>query len=184
MKVLRACCGFTLAELLISLTLMGVILSFAVPSFDRLIQKTQINMAFSSLRTAAHTAKNEAIKRGTRVSLCPSTDGLSCSSSPARSLLIFEDRNRNGQPDHAKKIISRVSLNSASLTVDYNRSNLSFSSLGHASGTNGTFQLCHGQKSEIGRFLIVSVSGRTRAGKDYNGDGIEEKAPGHPVNCS
>jgi len=70
--------GFTLIELMITLVLAAIILTLAVPGFQDIIRNNRAATQANELVTALSLARSEAVKRGARVSLCPSADQASC----------------------------------------------------------------------------------------------------------
>jgi type IV fimbrial biogenesis protein FimT len=63
--------GFNLIELMISVTVGGIVLSIAVPSFMGLIKNNRITAQTNDLLTAMHLARNEAINRGHDIRVLP-----------------------------------------------------------------------------------------------------------------
>lgn len=63
--------GFTLVELLVSMTVLVILITIAVPSFYSLIQNNQARALGNSVATALNFARSEAIKRNTAVQVCP-----------------------------------------------------------------------------------------------------------------
>lgn len=70
--------GFTVIELLISVTIVSILLAVAVPSFNNMIRDNRVLSGANSLAAGVAFAKSEAVGRGRMVTLCPSTDGLVC----------------------------------------------------------------------------------------------------------
>lgn len=70
--------GFTLAELMITMAIMAILLSLAIPSFNSTIRDNRILTAGNALVAAVAQTRSEAVKRGSMVSMCPSTNGTSC----------------------------------------------------------------------------------------------------------
>ena len=64
--------GFTLTELLITVSIASIMLSLAVPSFTNLILTQNVWTSASDLQTSLVFARSEAIKRATSVSMVPS----------------------------------------------------------------------------------------------------------------
>ena len=71
--------GFTLIELMVTLTITAVLLGIGVPSFRSMIENNRITAATNDLVNALQLARSEAIKRGIPVVLCASSDQASCS---------------------------------------------------------------------------------------------------------
>lgn len=70
--------GFTLLELMITLAIVVILATTAVPSFWQTIQNNRATTQANELTTAINTARSEASKRGQRVRVCPSRDGATC----------------------------------------------------------------------------------------------------------
>ena len=93
--------GFTLIELMIALALGVILLTLAVPSFRSTIQNNRATAAANDILTALNTARSEAIKRGTPMTICSSGNGSSCAGSTDWSTgwILFTDLNSNGTLD-------------------------------------------------------------------------------------
>lgn len=72
--------GFTLLELIVTIAIIGILAAIAAPSFSRMMARNQLQTAVGEWRTAFYLAQKEAIRRKTRVQICPSTDGEECAS--------------------------------------------------------------------------------------------------------
>jgi type IV fimbrial biogenesis protein FimT len=70
--------GFTLIELMVTLAVAAVVLGLAVPNFTQMMRNNNSITAGSELSVAINYARSEAVKRAKRVSLCASSDGLTC----------------------------------------------------------------------------------------------------------
>jgi type IV fimbrial biogenesis protein FimT len=70
--------GFSLLELMITITIMAILLVIAVPSFRDVIHRNQVSSASNAVLASMAYARAEAINRGQLVSMCPSATGTSC----------------------------------------------------------------------------------------------------------
>lgn len=57
--------GFSLVELLVAISIFGVLAAFAVPSYQTMVQNSQITTAKDSILTGMQLARAEAVKRNT-----------------------------------------------------------------------------------------------------------------------
>ena len=65
------CGGFTLIELMITITLGAIIMGIGVPSYQDFVVKNRIQTQASEIRSSLAMARVEAIRRGLRVRVCP-----------------------------------------------------------------------------------------------------------------
>lgn len=70
--------GFSLLELMVTITVAGILLAVALPSFRDVIHRNQVTSASNTLLASLAYARTEAINRGQMVSMCPSADGSTC----------------------------------------------------------------------------------------------------------
>jgi type IV fimbrial biogenesis protein FimT len=77
MAMLRKAAGFTLIELAVAVTILGVILALSAGSFTSVISNARISGEISSLQGALNLARTEAIKRGYGVVVCPAAGATS-----------------------------------------------------------------------------------------------------------
>jgi len=70
--------GFTLIEMMITITVTAMLLMIAVPSFKNASLSSQLRSAASDFIASSNLARSEAIKRGSPVTLCVSADGSTC----------------------------------------------------------------------------------------------------------
>ncbi|MES2673270.1 MAG: GspH/FimT family pseudopilin [Pseudomonadota bacterium] len=85
--------GFTLIELMVTLAVLAIVIAVGIPSFSRQINNNRSLTLGNDLVAALNFARLEAVKRGKRVSICPSTDGATCLTSAdwAKGWMVFED---------------------------------------------------------------------------------------------
>src|SRR5450830_1885053 len=63
--------GFTMAELLIVLAIVGILASLAAPSFSQFIKSQRIKSMATDLNASLSLARSEAVKRNKNVTLSP-----------------------------------------------------------------------------------------------------------------
>jgi len=90
--------GFSLIELLITIAIAAIIAGLGAPSFKKMIDANRIQTSASALQGDMMFARTEAVKRGLWVSICPSTDQATCSTSNVwdTGWIVFNDLNGSG----------------------------------------------------------------------------------------
>lgn len=73
--------GFTLYELIVTVAVAAIILSFGVPGFMSFIDNNRATTHTNDLVTALNLARSEATRRGTAITVCSSTNSSTCSGS-------------------------------------------------------------------------------------------------------
>ena len=108
--------GFSMIELMVAVSITGIIATLAMPSFNQLIRNTQVRADAASLHAYLSFARKYAITNQTNVHLCqrPISGALQCDigRTAGRSWnsgwIVFEDKNRNNtvEDDEILKIMS------------------------------------------------------------------------------
>ena len=63
--------GFTLMELLITISIAGILFALGIPSFSSMMKNGRINAQYSAMEGALFHARSEAIKGASDVTVCP-----------------------------------------------------------------------------------------------------------------
>jgi type IV fimbrial biogenesis protein FimT len=87
----RTQAGFTLYELLITVLVIGVILSLAVPNMQDFTRNSRMTSTANDMHAAFHLARSESSRAKTNITICPSADGASCGGTWEDGYIVFVD---------------------------------------------------------------------------------------------
>jgi type IV fimbrial biogenesis protein FimT len=160
--------GFTLMELMVTLSIAGIMLSIAIPNFTSTIKGSRITTQVNEFVTSMNFIRSEAVKRGVRVSMCKSSDGATCVTTGdwAQGWIVFtnqnDDANYDGAPETILKIQgatqSQIAVVGNSLIVNI----ISYKASGEIVGS-GTVTFCDDRVAEVGKKIVLSnTTGRPR----------------------
>lgn len=159
--------GFTLYELLITMTLVALLSSLAVPSFSGIMARQRQRVEIDALFHAFHLARKESVMRRKVVSLCPSLDLQTCSPSRDWSTgwLMFENKDRDSPPsvDQGEPVLARHKVGEH-VQIKANRKGFTLRAT-FLRATNGTFVMCDPDDRIEPRALVVSYTGRPRVAR-------------------
>ncbi|MEO0364424.1 MAG: GspH/FimT family pseudopilin [Pseudomonadota bacterium] len=160
--------GFTLLELMLTIAVLGVMASFAVPSFLETIRVNQIVTNNNELVTAMTLARSEAIKRGTRVTVCRSADAATCAGAGGweDGWIVFEDPANFGTVDGGEQVLRtwEAATNGVTMRATGSFTNwVSFVGSGETRATptnNGSFRVCGDNAEPLeGRTINIGLIG-------------------------
>jgi type IV fimbrial biogenesis protein FimT len=143
--------GFTLVELMISISIMGLITILAVPGFTRFLQSWKLQGDANHFATALRTARAAAVTKNISVVFTFDTDD--------ETFFYYEDNDRDGSYDngeyHSATYALETGIGFAGHTLS--SSTLTFGSMGNT--------------RESGSVTLRNAFNRTRTVRIYGGTG-------------
>lgn len=167
--------GFTLIELLITILVLVIVMTIAIPSFNAIIQNNLTVATSNNLIISLNYARSEAIKRSANVSICPAADQTfsGCGTDWNQGWIIFLNPAvaANYSSGNAAQLLLRtqsIAGNNPNITTAPSTSLANYNSAGFA-GTNTsnlTFTVsATGCAGPYRRSLAISMTGRVTVTK-------------------
>lgn len=162
--------GYTLIELLVALSVASSLIGLGGATVQSWLPRYYQRNHAAALAQALQLARGEAIKRGHRVSLCPTVDRETCD--PAgrweRGWLVFADVNHDGNRDPDEDIVRIEGAAGHRIAVSANRpvaQYVSYTPYGHTRMVSGalqmgTFTVCLAGQNAID--VVLANGGRPR----------------------
>ena len=169
--------GFTLIELLVTVAIAAILAAVAAPSFSEAIVNYQLTSNTNNFLASTQLARSEAIKRNSRMTLCKSADGTSCTTAGGwhRGWIVFNDVNNNATINSGEAVVYKESAMSADFLMLGNANVDNYVSFAPSGATElvsgglqqGTLTLCsQSGSSGQARQLIINGAGRLRVTKN------------------
>lgn len=186
--------GFTLLELVVAVSITGILMGLAIPSLTNVIRNNRLTSYSNELVTSFNLARSEAVKRGISISVrkispgdtlpanfptCTATGTVYWSTCGWR---VFVDNNNSGTFDTGDVDIRAYPALPKNFTLAGINNFVNFIRYkpDGSSNTFGSFVVCDNSdgnnlpEAYTSRLIIIRQQGRIRMGKDSNGDGIPE----------
>jgi type IV fimbrial biogenesis protein FimT len=171
--------GYTLMELMVTITIAGILLSIAIPSFTSIISSNRLTTYANELVTAFNYARSEAIKRGEQVTV----RNKGASTHWESGWIVFVDNDAsNTFNDDGDATLCEPSEDCLLRTYDQLAQGFTITTGGTAykdyaaflpsgfstSGVGETFTLCKDADNINSRAVIVNCMGRIRISTGTN----------------
>ena len=156
--------GFTLIEMLLTLAIVAILVSMAIPRYEQFVAQQDVNRVTQQMRDHLQLARNYAQTHQTTVQLCP-VNGVNdaiptCSQETAWKAWMVAEVDDKGAVRQviarSEPILSSIQINSG------NRKMIKMNRQGGADGFDGTFVITSTQLSNVDEKLTLASNGRTR----------------------
>ncbi|HSG61502.1 MAG TPA: GspH/FimT family pseudopilin [Pseudomonadales bacterium] len=178
--------GFTLIEMLITVTILAIILNIGVPSFNNMFKRARSDADTERIAQTIRFARAYAIAQNAEITTCFSDDLYSCDRRAHKAIMVFKDKNLNRKADPGETV-EFANLDDGDAQVLFNmsvgrhyirhRPNGTVKEFGHITYCPGHTDVAYATR------LIISRMGRARDAKDEDGDGIVNAVDGENVVC-
>lgn len=155
--------GYSLAELLITLTILSIVIGMALPALSQQLEHQRKVQALNQMLGALGYTRGMAAFGHRPAILCAGSDDCLSTTKWTRDLLIFHDSNGNARRDASEPLVRHELLPegyswqwASFRKLDY----IVFQPNGTAQAANGTLTLCRQGQPQYQ--VVINIAGRIR----------------------
>jgi type IV fimbrial biogenesis protein FimT len=175
--------GVTLVELMITVSIVAIILTFVGPSIQSILIKNRVVAEINETSSLIQYARHHAIDEQAQVVVCPSADYSICSTDWNDPKIVFIDEDDNAIRSDSEELLVTIGATSSTSLMTNTTDIIKFTGTGEANETTEIL-LCHKDgKAEYARSLSVTLQGRVKMSSDSDRNGINENASGTELSC-
>jgi len=159
--------GFTMIELMITLSIVAILVGLAAPSLRETIMSIRITGQTNDLISDLAVARSEAAKRNVPVIVCTSDNGATCTATAWNlGWLVYPDVNVSGTQQVAteKALKTRGALegqNTLTFTCAPTANSVTYRPTGTTGSPSAIFTLCDTRTTvNAGRTVAINATGR------------------------
>lgn len=158
--------GITVVEFLIIVAALAVVITLAVPGSSLLVEHYRLKAASANLFNGLNLARGEAIRRGSTVRVCPSSNGRFCRNDGdwSQGWLVYSDGNGDGTVQDIELIQSfaapNVSVRVIARGATERDAGFTVAGLVQVDGAaSGEFVLCLAGSDRDSRTILIDSEG-------------------------
>lgn len=179
--------GFTLVELLITISILAIAMAVAIPNMGIFISKLRVDNEISQLNRLILTARNTAINYEASTTVCPLDNNNNCTNDWTGEISVFIDNDGDGVLDAGDNDLV-IKVKEAIQQGDnllYGQASLRYNQMGTILGAVAAtpFRYCPKDYLELNRGIVVAASGRSFATTDTDNDDKDEDRLGNEISC-
>jgi len=172
---MRRNCGFSLIELIVTITIFAILLAIALPAWSAYVANNKLKLTRDGLASSIDNARQMALADDNNVTLCPfsATGSTSCGTSWSSGWIVFEQTTASGNvliqstPAPSNTQITVTPVNAAVTSFTFNPKP---PFLNQATD----FRLCDARGASSAMSLSVQLTGYAQTGQTqgYAVDGV------------
>ncbi len=180
--------GFTLYELLITIVIIGIVLTFGIPNFGVFTQNSRITSTANDLHSSFHLGRSEAARSKSNITICASNNSMGAATCTGGTFddgwIIFVDLNGDIQRAGVNENVLRrhPAIDDAiNISMNPGATFFSFAPTGLGRGDQSGFTaiqtavICDGRGNVVAaggnsaaRYLVVTPIGRATVLRDVD----------------
>lgn len=146
--------GFSLIEALIVVALLTLIGALAVPSFNKLIDRSRTTALTDQLQSHLNFARASSVALHRNIEVCGSSNGIDCDNAWQQGWIVRQIGNAEVLQNHHLTLQDHLHWNRSKKSIIF-RDN------GTSPASNGHFTICDGHSQVVWR-LVLNNHGRVR----------------------
>ena len=163
--------GFTLVELLVTMTLVAILSAIALPSLSSFVTNSRVSSRANDFVAAINLARSEAVKRSSGVTICPSSNAATCATAAdwASGWIVFSDHDIDATADTGDELIHVFPGLSGGITMVLGNNgtitkSITFLGVGRSVASFGgtVATLCPPEGGDYCRYICINSLGRPR----------------------
>lgn len=166
--------GFTLFDLIISLLILAILTSIAIPALGSWVESSRSNATRQQLQGFISLARSYALNASSVVTLCHIEKGGKCAKEFDLPLSQFVDTDRDAQLGGDEEVLKVLHIDMPEdIELSWNREGfLRFWPSGGTGALTGSLSYCSELSDENEFRIVIARTGRTRI--DYENTGCEK----------
>ena len=162
----RASAGFTLIELIVTVSMALIVMTIAIPSFLDMVRNNRMSAYVNEMVSDYNFARSEAMKRSLPVTLCKRNGtSTACDDSAAwvSGWIVFADTDGDGSMETGESILLvHPALNGLS-SIHYSNNRITIDNGGYATGYAGVITFCDSRGVGKAKGRVLFNTGRLSA---------------------
>ncbi len=181
--------GFTLYELLITIVIIGIVLTFGIPNFGVFTQNSRITGTANDLHSSFYLGRSEAARSKSNITICASANSMDAATCTGGTFdagwIIFVDLNGDIQRAGVNENVLRrhpaiddainISMNPGATFFSFAPTGLGRGNVAGAGPSVQTAVICDGRRNVVAaggnsaaRYLVVTPLGRATVLRDVD----------------
>jgi type IV fimbrial biogenesis protein FimT len=159
--------GFSLVELLLTITLSSILLTLAFPIYRHLTLELRLFILTERVNSTLHYAQSEAIRRQSVITICKSKNGKNCMGSWKDGWIVLVNKKTIPSLENTELLRVYPALGYSDFLEWHGFRSDDYLQL-HPDGSsqNGSFIICvHGISKKMTWLIIIAQTGRIRIDK-------------------
>lgn len=156
--------GFSLIELMVTIGIVGIVMSIAIPSFNSMISGDRLVSYRNLLTSDFMLARSKAVESNQSVFLCASSDGSSCTDGSYKEgwIIVLDDNGDNAvtDVDTLFKVQQAITGDIEFKLSDDALSTITIDERGFTPDSTGIISVCDDRGNDHAKTISISKTGR------------------------